>query len=96
MRLPSAPTRRLIDPCQVEDRVETLVSQRILGLALACEDLNDHDERRHEPTFAMLAEIWFARPRLSSFGIVPDPSVVSSGSIASVRPRPVNLRLQPT
>jgi len=39
----------------VEHRVETLVGQRIFALALGYEDLNDHDELRHDPTFAVLA-----------------------------------------
>src|SRR5208337_3097984 len=42
-------------PRYVEHRVETLVGQRIFGLALGYEDLNDHDELRHDPTFAVLA-----------------------------------------
>ena len=43
--------------CQelVEHRVETLVGQRVLGIALGYEDLNDHDELRHDPVMAMLA-----------------------------------------
>jgi hypothetical protein len=43
------------DPRYVEHQVETLVGQRIFGLALGYEDLNDHDELRHDPTFAVLA-----------------------------------------
>jgi len=43
------------DPRYVEHRVETLVGQRIFGLALGHEDLNDHDELRKDPTFAVLA-----------------------------------------
>src|SRR5690349_2197802 len=39
----------------VEHQVETLVGQRIFGLALGYEDLNDHDELRKDPTFAVLA-----------------------------------------
>jgi hypothetical protein len=35
--------------------VETLVGQRIFGLALGYEDLNDHDELRKDPTFTALA-----------------------------------------
>jgi hypothetical protein len=35
--------------------VETLVGQRIFGLVLGYEDLNDHDELRKDPTFAVLA-----------------------------------------
>lgn len=43
------------DPRYVEHRVETLVGQRIFGLALGYEDLNDHDELRKDPTFWVLA-----------------------------------------
>jgi hypothetical protein len=35
--------------------VETLVGQRIFGLALGYEDLNDHDELRKDPALAVLA-----------------------------------------
>jgi len=43
--------------CQelVEHEVETLVGQRIFGIALGYEDLNDHDELRHDPVMAVLA-----------------------------------------
>ena len=34
------------DPRLVEHPVETLVGQRVFGLALGYEDLNDHDELR--------------------------------------------------
>ena len=43
------------DARYVEHRVETLVGQRIFGLALGYEDLNDHDELRKDPVFAVLA-----------------------------------------
>ena len=39
----------------VEHKVETLVGQRIFGLALGYEDLNDHDELRKDPVMAVLA-----------------------------------------
>lgn len=38
----------------IEHEVRTLVSQRIFGLALGYEDLNDHDELRHDPVMATL------------------------------------------
>src|SRR5207248_5602664 len=43
--------------CQelIEHRVETLVGQRALGIALGYEDLIDHDELRHDPVMAVLA-----------------------------------------
>jgi len=43
------------DPRFVEHQVETLVGQRIFGLALGYEDLVDHDELRKDPTLAVLA-----------------------------------------
>src|ERR1700683_3478667 len=39
----------------VEHRVSTLVGQRVFGLALGYEDVNDHDELRHDPVMAVLA-----------------------------------------
>src|ERR1700694_3683449 len=39
----------------IEHEVETLVGQRVFGIALGYEDLNDHDELRLDPTFAVLA-----------------------------------------
>ena len=39
-------------PERVEHRVEELVAQRVMGLALGYEDLNDHDELRHDALFA--------------------------------------------
>ena len=43
------------DPRLLEHTVETLVGQRVFGLALGYEDLNDHDELRHDPLFHVLA-----------------------------------------
>ena len=43
------------DPALIEHEVRTLVGQRVLGLALGYEDLNDHDHLRHDPLFAVLA-----------------------------------------
>jgi len=43
------------DPVYVEHQVETLVGQRIFGLALGYEDLLDHDELRKDRTLAVLA-----------------------------------------
>ena len=39
-------------PGRIEHSVEELVSQRIVGLALGYEDLNDHDEVRHDALLA--------------------------------------------
>ena len=43
------------DPDFVEHGVQTLVMQRIVGIALGHEDLIDHDELRHDPVMAVLA-----------------------------------------
>src|SRR5271154_1405640 len=51
------------DPRFVEHQVETLVGQRIFGLALGYEDLVDHDELRHDPVMAVLAGKLQARRR---------------------------------
>ena len=42
-------------PRLLEHTVETLVGQRVFALALGYEDLNDHDELRHDPLFHVLA-----------------------------------------
>jgi hypothetical protein len=39
----------------VEHSVSTMVMQRVVGIALGYEDLNDHDELRHDPVLAVLA-----------------------------------------
>jgi hypothetical protein len=39
----------------IEHEVRTLVGQRVFGLALGYEDLNDHDTLRHDPIMAALA-----------------------------------------
>ena len=55
-------THRLADcftdarsPTLVEHAVETLLLQRITGIALGYEDLCDHDTLRHDPVLAVLA-----------------------------------------
>ena len=40
-------------PDLVEHRVRELVGQRVYGLALGYEDLNDHDELRRDPLLAV-------------------------------------------
>jgi hypothetical protein len=38
----------------IEHEIVTLVGQRVFGIALGYEDLNDHDELRHDPMMAVL------------------------------------------
>ena len=44
------------DPERIEHTVESLVKQRVLGLCLGYEDLNDHDELCRDPMLAVLCE----------------------------------------
>ncbi len=44
------------DPARVTHSVVALVRQRVYGLALGYEDLNDHDALRRDPLLAVLAE----------------------------------------
>lgn len=43
-------------PDQVVHSVCAMVGQRIAGIALGYEDINDHDELRHDPVLSLLAE----------------------------------------
>lgn len=43
-------------PAFIEHTLEALVAQRVYGLALGYEDLNDHDRLREDPLMAILAE----------------------------------------
>lgn len=43
-------------PAMVKHSVGSMVRQRVMGLALGYEDLNDHDELRHDPLMATLVE----------------------------------------
>ena len=44
------------NPDLIEHQVEEMVAQRIYGLALGYEDLNDHEELRTDPLLAVLVE----------------------------------------
>ena len=43
-------------PLLVEHTLKSLIGQRVMGLGLGYEDLNDHDALRRDPLFAVLAE----------------------------------------
>jgi Transposase DDE domain group 1 len=44
------------NPALVVHRLDTLLAQRIHGLALGYEDLNDHDELRRDPVLGLLSD----------------------------------------
>jgi len=43
------------DPERIEHRIEEMLSQRIYGLALGYEDLNDHEQLRSDPRLGLLS-----------------------------------------
>jgi hypothetical protein len=45
------------DPDQIEHTLESLIKQRVMGLALGYEDLNDHDVLRADPLLALLSDV---------------------------------------
>jgi len=45
----------------IEHEVRTLIGQRVLAIVLGYEGLVDHDQLRHDPTLAMLADRLAAR-----------------------------------
>ena len=44
------------NPQRIEHSVETLIGQRVYGIALGYEDLNDHDSLRHDVVMGVLCE----------------------------------------
>ena len=42
---------------QIEHSLESLIKQRVMGLALGYEDLNDHDALRQDPLLALLSDV---------------------------------------
>lgn len=44
------------NPDRIEHDLESLLKQRVLGIALGYEDLNDHDRLRHDVVMGMLSE----------------------------------------
>jgi len=43
------------DAGRIEHRVEEMVAQRVYGMALGYEDLNDHEQLRHDPLLAVMS-----------------------------------------
>lgn len=55
------------DPDLIEHAVRTLVGQRVFGMALGYEDLNDHEQLRHDPVLgALLGKLAAKRPRCAA------------------------------
>jgi hypothetical protein len=73
------------NPAFVEHRLETLLAQRIPGIALGYEDLNDHDEPRFDPALALLSDT--LRPRREE----PEPG---QRQVATLTGKPTLNRLE--
>jgi hypothetical protein len=43
------------DPGRIDHTIQEMLAQRIYGLALGYEDINDHEQLRHDPVFGILA-----------------------------------------
>jgi hypothetical protein len=43
------------DAARIEHRVEEMVAQRVYGIAMGYEDLNDHEQLRHDPLLGVMA-----------------------------------------
>ena len=44
------------DPSRIQHEIHTMLAQRVYGIALGYEDLNDHDTLRDDPLFHLLSE----------------------------------------
>ena len=44
------------NPALIEHRIEEMLAQRVYGLALGYEDLNDHEQLRHDPLLQVLVD----------------------------------------
>jgi len=71
-------------PELIEHVVATLVGQRVFGIALGYEDLNDHDELRHDPVMAVLAGK--LRSRRQGCGPVAGKSTLNRLELSLERP----------
>jgi hypothetical protein len=73
-------------PELIEHSVSTMIGQRVYGIALGYEDLNDHDQLRHDPLFAVLAgKLRTRRPECSGGGwqvYVEPAGIVEAGADA--------------
>lgn len=65
------------DPAKIRHDQRTMLAQRIYGIALGYEDLNDHDDLRHDPLFSVLTE---KAP-------VPDSTLASSPTLCRLENR---------
>ena len=83
------------DPKRTQYSLRTLIAQRIRGIALGYEDLNDHDQLRHDPVMALLSEKgrrpdsppWQAKAP-STDSNTPPPKAPAATTRSTTTPRP--------
>ncbi len=73
------------DPERIEHELSELLAQRIYALALGYEDLNDHEELRHDPLLAVLAGKRKIEEPLAGKSTLNRLELVPSGSPSSER-----------
>jgi Transposase DDE domain group 1 len=71
------------DANSIEHTVTTLVGQRLFAIALGYEDLNEHDELRHDPVMAVLTGK--LRARRKRCAPVAEVDIVAPGECATGR-----------
>ncbi|MEH1790977.1 MAG: IS1380 family transposase [Nostoc sp.] len=59
-------------PNRIDHSIESLIKQRIYGLIMGYEDLNDHEELRHDPMFTLAV--------LKTIGIEDEPTILAGKS----------------
>ncbi len=59
-------------PNRIDHSIESLIAQRIYGLVMGYEDLNDHEELRHDPMFAIALQ--------KRIGIESEPVILAGKS----------------
>jgi hypothetical protein len=65
---------------RIEHSIETLIGQRIHGIALGYEDLNDHDELRHDPVLGHHARILLGALFAVIFEVQGEPGSALGGN----------------
>ncbi len=73
------------DPERIEHELSEMLAQRIYALALGYEDLNDHEELRHDPLLAVLAGKRKIEEPLAGKSTLNRLELVPSGSPSSER-----------
>ncbi len=73
------------DPDRIEHGLGEMLAQRIYALALGYEDLNDHEELRHDPLLAVLAGTRKIEEPLAGKSTLNRLELVPSGSPSSER-----------